>query len=78
MESMFFATAIKNYREVNKLTQNELAKKLNGEEEQQEFVILDTEFGEKTFRLCDIKGIYLVNAEGHKVEITNYIKEKLH
>ena len=53
---------------------DELAKKLNGEEEKQEFVVLDTEFGEKSFRLCDIKGIYLVNAEGHKPEITDNIK----
>ncbi len=56
---------------------DELAKKLSGEEEKQEFVVLDTEFGEKSFRFCDIKGIYLVNAEGHKAEITDYIKERL-
>lgn len=56
---------------------DELAKKLSGEEEKQEFVVLDTEFGEKSFRLCDIKGIYLVNAGGHKSEITDYIKERL-
>ena len=56
---------------------DELAQKLNGEEEKQEFVVLDTEFGEKSFRLCDIKGIYLVNAGGNKSEITDYIKERL-
>ena len=56
---------------------DELAKKLSGEEEKQEFVVLDTEFGEKSFRLCDIKGIYLVNAGGNKSEITDYIKERL-
>lgn len=56
---------------------DELAKKLSGEEEKQEFVVLDTEFGEKSFRLCDIKGIYLVNAGGRKSEITDYIKERL-
>ena len=56
---------------------DELAKKLSGEEEKQEFVVLDTEFGEKSFRLCDIKGIYLVNAGGHKSEITDYIKERI-
>ena len=55
---------------------DELAKKLSGEEEKQEFVVLDTEFGEKSFRLCDIKGIYLVNAGGRKSEITYYIKER--
>jgi hypothetical protein len=56
---------------------DELAKKLSGEEEKQEFIVLDTEFGEKSFRLCDIKGIYLVNAGGNKSEITDYIKERL-
>ena len=53
---------------------DELAKKLSGEDKKHEFVILDTEFGEKSFRFCDIKGIYLVDETGHKTEVTDYIK----
>ena len=56
---------------------DELAKKRHGEDKKQEFILLETEFGEKSFRLCDIKGIYLVNDEGHKSEVTDYIKSLL-
>lgn len=56
---------------------DELAKKLSGEDKQQEFIILDTEFGEKSFRFCDIKGIYLVDETGRKIEVTDYIKAML-
>ena len=56
---------------------DELAKTLCGENQKHEFVILDTEFGEKSFRLCDIKGIYLLDNQGFKTEITDYIKSML-
>ncbi len=56
---------------------DELAKTLCGENQKHEFVILDTEFGEKSFRLCDIRGIYLVDNQGCKTEITDYIKSML-
>lgn len=42
---------------------DELAKTLNGEDQKHDFIIVDTEFGEKSFRLCDIKGIYLVDGK---------------
>ena len=56
---------------------DELAKTLCGENQKHEFVILDTEFGEKSFRLCDIKGIYLIDNQGCKTEITDFIKSML-
>ncbi len=56
---------------------DELAKKLSGEEKQNEFIILDTEFGEKSFRLCDVKAIYLSGKSGDKQDITDRIKEML-
>ena len=56
---------------------DELAIKLSGENKKQEFIILDTEFGEKSFRFCDVKGIYLVDSQGHKTDITDYIKSML-
>ena len=52
---------------------DELAAKLSVEEKN-EFVVMDTEFGEKSFRLCDIKGIYLVNGCGDKTDITDMIR----
>ena len=56
---------------------DELAKTLCGENQKHEFVILDTEFGEKSFRLCDIKEIYLIDNQGCKTEITDFIKSML-
>ncbi len=53
---------------------DELAAKLSGEEQKNEFVVMDTEFGEKSFRMCDIKGIYLVNGCGGKKDITDTIQ----
>ena len=54
---------------------DDLAQKLSGEDRKNEFVVLDTEFGEKSFRLCDIKGIYLVDKDEKKKDITTQIKE---
>lgn len=56
---------------------DDLAQQLSGENRKNEFVVLDTEFGEKSFRLCDIKSIYLVDKYENKKDITNQIKELL-
>ncbi len=53
---------------------DELAEKLSGEEKKNEFMVLDTEFGEKSFRVCDIKGFYIVNKHGEKVDISDKIQ----
>ncbi len=56
---------------------DELAKKLSGEERKNEFVVLNTEFGEKSFRMCDVKGISLVDTNGKRTDITEMIKVML-
>lgn len=52
---------------------DELARQLSGEEEKNESLLLLTEFGEKTFRMCDVKGICLVNGDGTCRDITQMI-----
>jgi hypothetical protein len=56
---------------------DELAKKLSGEEKKNEFIVLDTEFGEKSFRLCDVKSISLVDKNGEVTDILETIKNIL-
>lgn len=56
---------------------DELAKTLSHEENKNEFVILNTEFGDKSFRICDIKNITVVNKDGEAVEIFEMIKDVL-
>ncbi len=56
---------------------DELAKTLSSEENKNEFVILNTEFGDKSFRICDIKNITVVNKDGEAVEIFEMIKDVL-
>ena len=54
---------------------DELAKTLSGEEQKNEFIVLDTEFGTKSFRICDIKGISVVDKNGNKIDFLDKIKE---
>ena len=56
---------------------DELAKTLSSEENKNEFVILNTEFGDKSFRICDIKNITVVNKDGEAVEFFEMIKDVL-
>ena len=56
---------------------DELAKTLSGEESKNEFIVLNTEFGEKSFRICDVKNITVVNRDGEAVEIFEMIKKVL-
>lgn len=56
---------------------DELARELSGEERKNEFIILNTEFGEKSFRVCDVKEITAVDKNGKKTEIFSIIKEIL-
>ena len=53
---------------------DELAKKLSGEEKNDISISLSTEFGEKTFRIRDIKSISLILENGEKKDITETIK----
>lgn len=54
---------------------DELARQLSGEEEKNECVLLLTEFGDKSFRMRDIKGIFLINGSGERREITQVIQQ---
>lgn len=56
---------------------DELAKEISGEESKNEFVVLNTEFGDKSFRICDIKKVTVVNKDGEAVEILEMIKKIL-
>ena len=54
---------------------DELAKTILGEDSKNEFIVLNTEFGEKTFRLCDIKGISIIDKNGEVTDIFELIKK---
>ncbi len=56
---------------------DELAREISSEEEKNEFIILSTEFGEKSFRLCDVRSIEIVDRHGNKTDIITYIKKAL-
>ena len=56
---------------------DELAKEIFGEEKKNEFIILNTEFGEKSFRLCDVRSIMIVDKSGRKTNMDSVIKSIL-
>ena len=56
---------------------DELAKQFSGEEKANEFLILQTEFGEKSFRMCDVKSISLTDKNGRTTDITDWIQKML-
>ena len=56
---------------------DELADKLSGEDKKNEFIVLNTVFGEKSFRICDVKEIKLIDKCGNEYNLTEYVKEKL-
>ena len=56
---------------------DELAKQFSGEEKKNEFLVLQTEFGEKSFRMCDVKSITLTDKNGKETNITKEIQKIL-
>ena len=56
---------------------DELARELSGEEKKNEFIVLNTEYGEKSFRLCDVRAINIVDRHGNKMDILSYIQKAL-
>ena len=56
---------------------DELAREISSAEEKNEFIILNTEFGEKSFRLCDVRSVEVVDRHGNKTDIITYIKKTL-
>ena len=56
---------------------DELAKKISGEESQNEWLILKTAYGDKSFRLCDIQAVTVVDKDGGQEEILHIITDAL-
>lgn len=56
---------------------DELAKEISSEEEKNEYVVLNTEFGEKSFRLCDVRKLEIVDSKGNRTDIIPYVKKAL-
>ncbi len=52
----------------------ELAKKLSGEENADDMMVISTEYGEKTYYLKDISSVKVINKKGEKTDITENIK----
>ncbi len=52
---------------------DDLAKELSGEDAKQAFLVLHTVFGEKSFRLDDLKGVTLVTKQGEKIDMTGIL-----
>ncbi|MBQ2795649.1 MAG: DUF4004 family protein [Oscillospiraceae bacterium] len=55
---------------------DELAEKIFGEEETNAKIVIDTVFGEKTFRIKDIKGIKGVFEDGKTVDLSQILDFK--
>ncbi len=53
---------------------DEIAKKISGDEENKAKIVIDTVFGEKTFRIRDIKGIKLVSENGEAKDLSDILK----
>lgn len=56
---------------------DELAKRLSGEEKNNEFLTVKTGFGDKRFKMSEISGIYLTDKNGTEKEVTAEIKHML-
>ncbi len=56
---------------------DELAKQLSGEEQKNEYIVLNTAFGEKSFRICDVKSVSLTDKNGNVQDVTELIKKLL-
>lgn len=56
---------------------DELAQQLSHREEESECLVLATEFGEKSFRLCDVRAVRLVGRDGQSTEVLSLIKSQL-
>ena len=56
---------------------DELAQELSGEAQKDEFLILQTEFGEKSFRMKDIREAHLVDGNGETTDLFAVIRELL-
>lgn len=53
---------------------DELAKNISDKEESDARIVLNTVFGEKSFKIKDIEGIKLINADGSVLDICEILK----
>ena len=53
---------------------DELAQELSGEAQKDEYIILQTAFGEKTFRMRDIREAVFVDQNGSKTDLLSVIR----
>lgn len=53
---------------------DELAQELSGEAQRDEYVILQTVFGEKTFRMKDIREATLVDGKGNRIDLLSLLR----
>lgn len=61
----------------NEVLLDELAGKLSGEDRQNAFLIIDTPYGEKSFKLNDVRSVSLLGPDGQKNDITENVKQLL-
>lgn len=54
---------------------DELAEKLSGKEKKETYITLSTEYGSKSFRMQDVKGIFLVGKYGVTNDITDTVNK---
>ena len=53
---------------------DELARELSKEEEQSEYLVLETAMGEKSFRLSDVQSITFIDKKGQKHDVAHLIR----
>ena len=59
----------------NEVLLDELAGKLSGEERQNAFIVIDTPYGEKSFKMNDIRSVTLRGDGGAMIDITETVKQ---
>ena len=61
----------------NEVLLDDLAGELSGEERRNAFLVIDTPYGEKSFKLNDVHSVSLVGTDGKKTDITKQVKDYL-
>ena len=59
----------------DELSLDDLSKQLVSEEEKRAILIIDTAFGEKSFRINEIKSIFIDDGKGHKIDVKEYLED---
>lgn len=61
----------------NEVLLDDLAGELSGEERRNAFLVIDTPYGEKSFKLNDVRSVSLFGTDGKKTDITKQVKDYL-